>query len=103
MVELVRLYSNPQGSVRLARLRGDALSHPRSHADTAHTPQRVDQRLGHELISQIVDEYVKGTSTVRLAARYGIGKATVLRLLREHGVVVRQRGPGRRGRTTADQ
>src|SRR5215217_6987469 len=92
-VELVRLYSNPQCSVRLARLRGDALSHHRSHPDTARTPQRVEQRLGHEVISRVVDEYVSGTPSTRLAACYGIGKGTVLRLLRERGVVVRHRGP----------
>jgi hypothetical protein len=92
LVELVRLYSNPLGSVRLARLRNDALSKRRSHVDTVHTPQRVEQRLGHELISQIVGEYVSGTSSIQLAARYGIGKATVLRLLRDCGVVVRRRG-----------
>jgi hypothetical protein len=37
-------------------------------------PNGLTNDWGHELISQIVDEYVKGTSTVRLAARYGIGK-----------------------------
>jgi hypothetical protein len=103
-VELVRLYSNPlERSARLAHLRTYALSHHRSHFDTARTPQRVEQRLGHELISQIIGEYVSGMSSVRLAARYGIGKGTVLRLLREHGVVVRRRGPGRRARTKADK
>jgi hypothetical protein len=90
-VELVRLYSNPQDSVGLARLRGDALSHHRSQPDTARNPQRVERLVGNELISRIIGEYVSGTSSTRLAARYAVGKGTILRLLRESGVAVRGR------------
>jgi hypothetical protein len=39
-------------------------------------------------------EYESGTSSNLLTLRYGIGKGTLLRLLREHGMVVRRRGPG---------
>src|SRR5215210_4517525 len=79
MVELVRLYSNPNlGSVRFGRLSHDALSQRRLTAEPpARLPQRVVQRLGAELISRIVDEYASGTSTVRRALRYLIGKGTV--------------------------
>ena len=33
-------------------------------------PQRVGQRLGTELIGQIMDEYATGTPTTQLALRY---------------------------------
>jgi Helix-turn-helix domain len=45
------------------------------------------------LIAQIVAEYADGTPTTLLAKRYGIGKGTVLRLIRESGVTLRGRGP----------
>ena len=51
--------------------------------------RRVSQRLGPELIDRIVAEYQCGTSSTRLTAQYGIGKGTVLRLLRQHGLTLR--------------
>jgi hypothetical protein len=76
-VELVRLYSNPSlGSVRLGRLRGDALSQRRLTGEpVARVPLRVSQRLGPELLERIMAEYVSGASTVHLAKHYGLGKA----------------------------
>jgi hypothetical protein len=41
------------------------------------------------MIERIVAEYEGGTSTTRLAMSYRIGKGTLLRLLREHNVVIR--------------
>ena len=95
LVELVRLYSNPaQGSARLLRLRPEAVSHRRSYDEPAPLiRQRVSQRLGPELITQIVTEYISGISSTTLTRRYGIGKGTVLRLVRSNGVAVRRRGP----------
>jgi hypothetical protein len=92
MVELVHLYSNPSvGSVRLGRLRHDALSHQRTYtALLPHVPQRVDRRLGAEKIERIVADYVSGTSSVVLARTHGIGKGTLLRLLRERKVDIRR-------------
>jgi hypothetical protein len=95
MVELVRLYSNPLwGSARLLRACPDALSHPRSCADTSRlVPQRVSRRLGTAILDRIVAEYVAGTPTTALARTYGIGKGTLLRLIKENGVTIRRRGP----------
>jgi ABC-type transport system involved in cytochrome c biogenesis ATPase subunit len=45
------------------------------------------------MIERIAAEYQSGTSSVRLAGRYGIGKGTVLRLLRQNGLAIRRRGP----------
>lgn len=88
-MELVRLYSNLQtGAVRLIQLRIDALPR-RTHPDLLLVPQRVSRRLGTELLGRIMSEYVTGSPTTALARRYGIGKGTLLRLLREHGVTIR--------------
>jgi hypothetical protein len=94
MVELVRLYSNPHSeAMRLCRLHRDALSHYRSTAQpAARSPQRVSQRLGQEMLERIVAEYAAGTSTTRLAKSYGVGKGTLLRLIRESGISIRNRG-----------
>jgi hypothetical protein len=80
----------------MERLRCDALSHHRSRPEpTPRLPQRVERRLNAEMPERIMDEYVDGTSTTRLAACYGVGKGALLRLLRENGVIVRRHG-GRR-------
>jgi hypothetical protein len=44
------------------------------------------------MIERIVAEYASGTSTTRLAKSYGIGKGTILRLLRENSVLRRHGG-----------
>jgi hypothetical protein len=94
----VRLYSNLQvGSVRLAGLLRVALSHGRvTREPVARIQQRVSRRLEPEMIQRIVAEYQRGTSSTRLTVRYGIGKGTVLRLLRQHGVSLRHRGVPKR-------
>jgi hypothetical protein len=93
-VELVRLYSNPHSeAMRLCRLYRAAQSHYRSTAEpAARSPQRVSQRLGQEMLERIVAEYAAGTSTTRLAKSYGVGKGTLLRLIRESGISIRNRG-----------
>ena len=91
----MRLYSNPQARPEtLLHLRRAALSHRRVCEEAApRLPQRVDRRLGQDLIKRVVSEYAGGISTNRLAERYGIGKGTLLRLIRESGVTIRRRGP----------
>jgi hypothetical protein len=93
-VELVRLYSNPHSAaMRLCQLHRYALSQARSCPERSLVPQWVDRRLGPELIERVVSEYAGGMSTTWLATRYGIGKGTLLRLIREGGVAIRRRGP----------
>jgi hypothetical protein len=93
-VELVHAYSNlHRNAMRLGQLYRDALSHARSTPERAPgKPQRVDRRFGAAMIERIVAEYVAGTPTTALAETYGIGKGTLLRLIREAGVTVRKRG-----------
>jgi hypothetical protein len=90
-VELVRLYSNLQVDwARLTQLYREARSIEREIATRlVRVPQRVGQRLGTELIGQIMDEYATGTPTTQLALRYRIGKGTLLGLLHEHGITIR--------------
>jgi hypothetical protein len=92
--ELVRLYSNLHSvAMRLCQLHQAAMSHNRSYPERPlSVPQRVDRRMGAAMIKRVVSEYVSGVSTTRLATRYGIGKGTLLRLIRESGVTVRRRG-----------
>jgi hypothetical protein len=94
LVELVHAYSNlSASSARLIKLRADAVTHIRQHADPrALIHQRIDRRLGQEMIERIVTEYVRGVSSTRLASRYGVGKGTLLRLVREHGAAIRRHG-----------
>ena len=89
----MRLYSNHQeASAPLVRLRLDALTRQRPCSDTVTlVPQRIDRRLGPELLSLIVAEYESGAPTTALARRYGVGKGTLLRLLRDAEVTVRHR------------
>ena len=69
------------------------MTHARSCPERAPlVPQRVDRRLGPDLIRRVVSEFADGMSSTRLASRYGIGKGTVLRLIREKGITVRNRG-----------
>lgn len=98
-MELRLLYSNHHSeAMQLRQLNGNALSHHRSHPEPdGLVPQRVVRRLGAERIGQIVADYASGISTTQLAKGHGIGKGTLLRLLRERGVAIRhQRGASRR-------
>lgn len=50
-------------------------------------------RLSAAKRSEIAEQYASGKSSLELAKEYGIGKATVLGILRQHNVVVRRREP----------
>jgi hypothetical protein len=84
------LFEPPSDWARLTQLYREARSIEREIATRlVRVPQRVGQRLGTELIGQIMDEYATGTPTTQLALRYRIGKGTLLRLLHEHGITIR--------------
>ena len=57
--------------------------HPRRH--------KLAQRLSPELTAQIIADYKAGVSSEVLTEKYGLGKGPVLRLLHEHGVVMRRK------------
>jgi hypothetical protein len=59
---------------------------------TERTPVNVHnvyRRLGPDIITQLITDYEASQPTTALMATYGLGKGTVLRLLREHGVELR--------------
>ncbi|HET6924406.1 MAG TPA: helix-turn-helix domain-containing protein [Candidatus Saccharimonadales bacterium] len=57
---------------------------PRVHA--------VRRRLQPDVIDQLVADYQAGIDTTELTTRYRLGKGTVLKLLREAGVIMRRQG-----------
>ena len=54
---------------------------------------KLDQRLDPTAIAEIVASYEAGMSSVKLMRTYGLGKGSVLKLLREAGVQIRKPGP----------
>lgn len=56
-------------------------SEPRVHA--------VHRRLSPDTIQQLITDYQSGTPSTQLMLTYNLGKGTVLRLLRTHGVQLR--------------
>jgi hypothetical protein len=52
-------------------------------------PHQAVQRLGSARVAEMVSSYEQGAATTELTRRYGLGKGTVLRLLREQGVALR--------------
>jgi hypothetical protein len=55
-------------------------------------PQRAEDRLGSDGVTQLVAEYQAGRSTKWLQRTYGLSQGAVLRLLDVAGVPRRQRG-----------
>jgi hypothetical protein len=77
-------YSKLPGPPRFCRstsVRNIPVARPRIH--------EVRRRLSQETIAQLVADYEAGQSTPALEAKYGVAKATVLKLLEEHGVTMR--------------
>lgn len=54
--------------------------------------QTVAERLGPAKVSQLLNDYQGGMSIKDVAARYGAGKASVLKILKEHDVTTRPTG-----------
>jgi transposase-like protein len=53
---------------------------------------RLDRRLSAETIAELVQAYQDGASTPQLRQRYELGQSSVIKLLHEHGVVMRNQG-----------
>ena len=52
--------------------------------------RQLDRRLSPDIITELVATYRAGTSTNELCRRYNISKGSVLKLLANHGVTMRQ-------------
>ena len=69
------------------------MSKPSEHEDSSQVSTRARARLTARLRLQIVEHYQSGTvSALETAERFGVGKSTVLRILRDAGVEVRPQG-----------
>jgi hypothetical protein len=95
-VGLVKRYSKPeyQGS-RLRRLVELVEKSVKTQVRTPTPlpqPQRVDRRLSVETIAELVQAYQDGASTPQLRQRYELGQSSVIKLLHEHGVAMRNQG-----------
>lgn len=99
-METVRRYTNTAGladdlSRAVTRLAGKAaqrLLDVSSRDISALLPFKLDQRLDAETLASLVADYESGTPTTQLTGKYGLGKGSVLRLLRECGAKIRQQG-----------
>jgi len=91
-VEVIGRYSNfPQPLLsgqtdRLLRA-STRQNHPKSPTPRVHTARR---RLSPDTIQQLITDYQAGTPSTQLMLTYNLGKGTVLRLLRDHGVEPRR-------------
>ncbi len=96
-MDLAGPYSNSRGlRDHLCRLK--LQTHPLAGAPLrplTPTPvtTRVEQRVDPACLDRLVADYEAGVATTELTRRYKIGKGTVLRLLSEHGAVMRRQGP----------
>jgi hypothetical protein len=52
----------------------------------------VDRRLSSETIAELVQTYRHGVSTTQLRHQYELGQGSVIKILHEHGVVMRNQG-----------
>lgn len=61
-------------------------------SEPAPTTHKLDQRLTPELIAELAAAYESGLSTNKLMRQYDLSKGSVLKLLREAGVKLRNQG-----------
>jgi hypothetical protein len=93
-VEVVQRYSKHDlTGVGLDRLRATlAAGSGRRRSESRSRPPRykLDQRLDASVPAQVVADYKAGAPTTQLTGKYGLSKASVLRLLHEAGVEMRR-------------
>lgn len=56
------------------------------------SPWRASERLTEDQITELIARYESGESSRALAADFGLGKTSIVRLLRSRGVQIRRRG-----------
>ena len=65
---------------------------PERRVRVISVPQKAEYRLGQHAIASLLAAYEDGATAAQLMATYGLGKSTVLRVLRSHGVQIRNQG-----------
>jgi len=89
----MRLYSKHlPNTERLRVVHMAARGAVRSQPVGSPASRRRWTRLAPDVAQRLAADYRIGVPTTALARRYGLGKGTVLRLLRECGVVMRRPG-----------
>ena len=63
-----------------------------SNRPIAHRIHEARRRLDQATVAQLVADYEAGAPSTELMVRYRLGKGTVLQLLREHDVKLRNQG-----------
>ena len=92
-MEVVQRYSKHDLTGGLDRLRATlAAGIGRRRPDSWSRPQRykLDQRLDASVAAEVVADYEAGMPTTHLTVKYGLSKASVLRLLHEAGAEMRR-------------
>lgn len=92
VIELMRLYcTETHLTARLQQLRKHLLD--RTDRDPDPAPPQIHalrRRLSNKQRAQIRTDYENGSSTNQLAAKYRLGKGSILRILRDSGTTIRQ-------------
>ena len=65
---------------------------PAREATSLPQAQRVDRRLSPETIAELVQAYRDGASTTELRRHYELSQGSVIKLLHEHSVAMRNQG-----------
>jgi transposase-like protein len=59
----------------------------------AYQPHTLSRRLSDETVAAILAAYKAGATTREVGERFGVAHSSVNKLLRQHGGVIRRRGP----------
>ena len=81
LVEAIQTYLRQQISVGTARTR----------RATTSASRRLSKRLTNDQITSISSKYREGASSADLAAQYGVSKTSIVEILRQQNVPVRDR------------
>lgn len=55
-------------------------------------PFKLSQRMDHSTVNQLIKDYESGKSSQELARRYNLNKGSVIKLLRQAGITIRNQG-----------
>lgn len=98
----MKRYSNPDTIQKTMRVLRDAgvltadgqVRATASLPNEVHVPEpfKLDQRLKPQTIAEIIARYEAGEPSTAIAAAFNLNKGSVIRLLREAGVTIRNQG-----------
>lgn len=87
LVELIGRYSNQTIGPLIhisTTVEPGPLARPRVH--------NAQKRLGPDKVAQLIADYQAGEPSTALTQRYHLGKGTVLKILKDHGITMRRQG-----------